>query len=201
MFFLCVAMVIVGSMTMASAAPPARNSVPPVQQSECEIQANKFVALHPRTDPFKLMDHGFFPFGPALPPQPPWTYRDPTSGDTFYVESDGRHLAAVDKNGKLLWVRNPFVDSGMCPYRSAHPYIGWMGPVWGYPHADNAPFDSIRDAKTNEAVAKELDLEIERGRKARQPKSGARFIGLWFNSSQQGYVDISNGDFYEMGQN
>lgn len=57
------------------------------------------------------------PKASALPPDPPFAYFDPNSGITFYVESDGRHLAAIDKNGKVLWVRNPFVDNNLCSYR------------------------------------------------------------------------------------
>jgi hypothetical protein len=39
------------------------------------------------------------------------TYKDPRTLITFYVESDGRHIAAIDADGKLLWVRNPNNES------------------------------------------------------------------------------------------
>jgi hypothetical protein len=51
------------------------------------------------------------------------SYKDSGTSITFYVESDGRHLAAIDSAGKLLWVRNPFEDRHMCPYRTPRPVI------------------------------------------------------------------------------
>ncbi len=56
----------------------------------------------------------------------PLVYRDGRTSITFYVESDGRHLAAIDGDGKLLWVRNPFEDRHLCPYRTGRPVIGAM---------------------------------------------------------------------------
>lgn len=148
------------------------------------------------------MDHGFFYFASATPPYPPATYRDPWTGTTFYAESDGRHLAAIDAKGKLLWVANPFVESDLCPYRSAHPFILWLGPPGGCIGGNClGPFTPTPDAKMNAILVKELRNEIARGRKVNRPRDGARFIGLSFNSSQYGYVNIANGYFYPMGQN
>jgi len=56
----------------------------------------------------------------------PLVYRDGRTSITFYVESDGRHLAAIDGDGKLLWVRNPFEDRHLCSYRTGRPVIGAM---------------------------------------------------------------------------
>jgi hypothetical protein len=54
----------------------------------------------------------------------PMSYMDPKTLITFYVESDGRHLAAIDADGKLLWVRNPWEDSHVfCQYRTPRPVI------------------------------------------------------------------------------
>lgn len=39
-----------------------------------------------------------------------FTYRDPRSSITFYVESDGKHVAAIDAAGNLLWVRSPLME-------------------------------------------------------------------------------------------
>jgi hypothetical protein len=41
----------------------------------------------------------------------PQSYRDADSGIIFYVESDGRHIAAIGQDGKLLWHRDPFADA------------------------------------------------------------------------------------------
>jgi hypothetical protein len=54
----------------------------------------------------------------------PMAFKDPHTRISLYVESDGRHIAAIDPDGKLLWVRNPFEDRHLCPYRSPRPVIG-----------------------------------------------------------------------------
>jgi hypothetical protein len=40
----------------------------------------------------------------------PMAYRDSRTSISFYVESDGRHIAAINTKGTLLLVRNPFED-------------------------------------------------------------------------------------------
>jgi hypothetical protein len=112
------------------------------------------------------------PLMPGRSPKP-LTYRDAGSGIVFYVESDGRHLAAIGPSGSLLWVRNPFVDQRLCPYRNDRPIIVRIEPV----------------------SKGELSMEPLR----RRP--GARFIRVWFDSSQFGAVDMKNGDFLLQGQN
>ena len=157
----------------------------PAEQSKCEIKANRYKARHPNADLFHNLALGFFPFGRSIPPKPPWSYVEPRSGISFLVEKDGRHLVAVDRVGKLLWERNPFVDGNMCPYRSAHPFIWGIGP------ADRA--DSL--------IVKELNNEIAHGRRIVPPGPRDHFISLSFDSSQFGWENATNGDFYEMGQN
>jgi hypothetical protein len=53
----------------------------------------------------------------------PLVLYETNSGTLFYVESDGRHISAFGSNGKVLWTRNPFVDSGLQPYRYKKPVI------------------------------------------------------------------------------
>ena len=193
-----------GLAVCAFGIPALAGPVVPTQQSKCEVWANKWAAEHPDADPMKMsMPILFFPKASAPPPQPPFAYRDAKSGITFYVESDGRHLAAIDKSGKVLWVRNPFVDYDLCPYRSPHPYIAWIGPPGGYPkHTVIGPYKPPPDAQANAKIVKALDSLPSRALKhLKRPKKGTRFIGLWFNSSEQGYVNIANGDFYFTGQN
>ena len=60
-------------------------------------------------------------------PLGPKTYKDPKSGTIFYVESDGRHLSAINKDGRLLWTKNPFVDAKLEPYRYKNPTIIYVG--------------------------------------------------------------------------
>jgi len=63
----------------------------------------------------------------------PRVYRDAHSGTAYYVESDGRHVAAISKDGKLLWVRDPFKDAHLEPYRTENPQIISIGQAtsWG----------------------------------------------------------------------
>ncbi len=53
----------------------------------------------------------------------PLTFLNTNSHVLYYVESDGRHVAAIAKDGKLLWHRNPFVDAKLEPYRYSKPVI------------------------------------------------------------------------------
>jgi hypothetical protein len=63
----------------------------------------------------------------------PQVYRDAHSGTLYYVESDGRHVAAISRVGKLLWVRDPFMDAHLEPYRTDNPQIISIGEAtwWG----------------------------------------------------------------------
>jgi hypothetical protein len=106
----------------------------------------------------------------------PLTFRDPRTQLTLYVESDGRHLAAINSNGALLWVRNPFDEYKLCPYRSPHPVIHVI------------------------ETANILSVYWEYFRKrGMEPKH--QFIKITFDSSQFGLVDEANGDFFLEGQN
>src|SRR5262249_36881652 len=60
---------------------------------------------------------------------PPQTYKDAASGLLFYVESDGRHVTAINSEGKILWTRNPFEDARLTPYRNPFPRIIYIGPA------------------------------------------------------------------------
>src|SRR4029077_17936043 len=117
---------------------------------------NKAMLAHPHMDIFEFVNrYGPDYFGPAAAPMHPSANLEAQSGIIIYVESDGRHLSAISREGKLLWARNPFVENNMCPYRSAHPFIVWIGP----PGAD---FGFTRvgqptpDAQANAQILKEL---------------------------------------------
>jgi len=58
----------------------------------------------------------------------PQVYKDPTSGTLIYVETDGRHVAAISLAGKLLWNRDPFTDAHLPLYRTEKPQIVYIGP-------------------------------------------------------------------------
>ena len=57
----------------------------------------------------------------------PSSYRDPASGAIFYVESDGMHLARIEKSGKLAWMVNPHSDARVPDYRELAPKIVHIG--------------------------------------------------------------------------
>ena|SRR5947207_2834356 len=59
----------------------------------------------------------------------PQVYKDPASGTLLYVETDGRHVAAISSDGKLLWNRDPFKDANLPFYRTKKPQIVYIGPV------------------------------------------------------------------------
>lgn len=175
----------------------------PLHQTKCEIESNEAMLANPHMDPFKFMErYGAIIFGPATPPASLSAYRDKESGVTFHVGGDGRYLTATDANGKNLWVRDPFLENNMCPYRSAHPYIAWIGPSdagFGFSCLGTCKYKP--DPRVNAKIVEELNGIISRGRKWPRPAKDARFIGLTFNSSQMGYVDIHSGQYYFMGQN
>ena len=58
----------------------------------------------------------------------PQVYKDPGSGTLFYVETDGRHVAAISTEGKLLWNKDPFKDAHLAHYRTEKPQIVYIGP-------------------------------------------------------------------------
>ena len=59
----------------------------------------------------------------------PQVYIDPISGTLLYVETDGRHVAAISGDGKLLWNRDPFKDAHLTFYRTKKPQIVYIGPA------------------------------------------------------------------------
>ncbi len=91
----------------------------------------------------------------------PQTYKDIDSGTVFFVESDGRHVSAINTDGKILWHRDPFVEGRLEPYRSARPVIVYIGKAnqWMLKHNTNViaiTFDSTQfgtlDIKTGDFV-------------------------------------------------
>jgi len=109
-----------------------------------------------------------------------FTFKDPRSQVTFYVESDGRHLAAIASSGELLWVRNPFEEAGLCPYRSPHPVIYSLHNLEHLPDYGSALAPYLRKLGMN---------------------PGHTFVQIEFDSSQFGILDEASGNFLVLGQN
>src|SRR6266699_2422949 len=59
----------------------------------------------------------------------PRVYKDPASGTLLYLETDGRHVAAISSRGKLLWIKDPFKDAHLSYYRTDKPQIVYIGPI------------------------------------------------------------------------
>ena len=112
-------------------------------------------------------------------------YRDPRTSRTFYVESDARHVAAIDSQGKLLWIRNPFDDAKLCPYRTPRPIIVSLEAITFSPDADNG---ALPPGVRYRGWAHNLNLEH-------------KFLEIRFDSSQTGLLDESTGDFAFRQQN
>jgi hypothetical protein len=106
----------------------------------------------------------------------PLTFKDPRTSISFYVESDGRHLAAIDAAGKLLWVRNPFEDAHLCPYGNPRPSIS-----------------SISIVKISVQMAEKMRVM------GMDPSH--EYLDVKFDSRMFGVVDETNGDFHMWGQN
>jgi hypothetical protein len=103
----------------------------------------------------------------------PLVYKDSISGIVFLVESDRRHVDAIDKSGKLLWSRDPFVENHLKPYRVPKPLIKYIGPAIYY-------VNGVPKQDTN--------------------ARGERLIVIGYTSSQFGVIDVRNGDFTFIGQ-
>ena len=104
------------------------------------------------------------------------SFKDDRSSVMFYVESDGRHMAAIDPSGKLLWVRNPFEESKECPYRTPRPIIQKL--------------ESIEVSKEIADIYKNQNFNMRHD-----------FIRVTFDSSQFGLLDVETGDYFVEGQN
>jgi hypothetical protein len=117
----------------------------------------------------------YVPWNPAN--AVPMAYKDPRSSIVMYVESDGRHIAATDAQGKLLWVRNPWEEShAFCQYRTPRPVVASLKMV------------ELNDAARSYLKSKGANLDHT-------------FAALSYDSSQFGTLDESTGDFYPGGQN
>ena len=77
-------------------------------------------------------------YAPGTPPPKvkPMTLKDEQSGTLFYFESDGQHVTAIDKDGAVLWHKNPVEEAGLKGFskdgKNAWPTICYAGPppVW-----------------------------------------------------------------------
>lgn len=109
---------------------------------------------------------------PSEIPNTAWSFLDAHSGLILYLETDHRHIAAINSIGKVVWLRDPFEDAHLSPYRIAKPRITRFAPL--------------------------LDCQI-RNRTSLILRNHFIFVG--FDSSQFGSLDARTGDFLFEGQN
>jgi hypothetical protein len=101
----------------------------------------------------------------------PQVYKDPHSTTTLYVETDGRHVAAISGDGTLLWNKDPFKDGHLSFYRTKNPQIIYIGPV----------------SKSRPCAGPYAGGEPD------------NFAAITFNNSQFGLLRIGNGEFKFLG--
>jgi len=53
----------------------------------------------------------------------PVAYVDKKLHLVVYAETDGKHLSAIDFEGRVLWTSSPFADAHLKPYRVSEPRI------------------------------------------------------------------------------
>ena len=106
----------------------------------------------------------------------PMSYKDSRTSITVHVENDGRHLTATDAQGKLLWARNPWDESHLCPYRTPRPVVFSLTNI------------DVNDLSRSSLQSRGANLEHS-------------FVRIEFDSSQYGALDESTGDFFRGGQN
>lgn len=86
----------------------------------------------------------------------PLICRHAESGILFLVESDRHHVVAVDKDGKILWTRQPATDGKLPPYSETrpcpNPAITWIG-------ASTVPRPNSVGISFNSRQAGALDLK------------------------------------------
>jgi hypothetical protein len=107
----------------------------------------------------------------------PKAYKDARTSIYFYVESDGRHIAAIAPEGTLLWIRNPFEDKPVfCQYRTPRPVISYI-------------------------AATEISRQLSDALKSWGASLDHKYLEVRFDSSQFGVLDETTGDFFPEGQN
>jgi hypothetical protein len=54
---------------------------------------------------------------------------DNETGFVYVVAKDRRTISAMNSNGEIAWIANPFEDAKLRPYRFIHPFIVYLGPL------------------------------------------------------------------------
>ena len=166
------AMLCVALMALVPLAASAR---PEISRAPLTFRPGDLVWAHFRDCRLARFAHED-PYGPA------WSYRDPRSGTDYRIAPDRRHLMAVTPSGDVLWRRAP--HKGIPNYRATPACLAGIGSGNGkLPIVEGAYLQRIMRSDPRHPFARE-----------------GRYIGLWFDNSQFGYIEIHTGDFVFMGQ-
>ncbi len=126
--------------------PPADRTGLDVWQGKLKLPAMKIVVHKPAPEKQAQSDNEMTPL----------SYRDAESGILFLVESNRHHVVAVDKDGKILWARQPATDGKLPPYSETYPCpnpaITWIG-------ASTVPRPNSVGISFNSRQAGALDLK------------------------------------------
>ncbi len=113
------------------------------------------------------------PSAPGDPPPKvkPMTLKADKSGTVLYFESDGQHVAALDKDGQVLWHKNPAEELKRFKKgdKAMRPVIVYAGP----------PLDWM------------LRAMKERGKK--------EYVAITFSTKAFGLLDKQTGEFTFLG--
>jgi len=124
----------------------------------------------------------------------PFVLNDPRSGLILYVESDGRHMAAITHEGEMLWHRNLFSDPKLERLFPPPPAIEGEQPVssedW------RRKMHSYIAHEVIDRIAVEPDCVLRLRNKGRYP---ARFRGHYIRAGSGTHItwllDAKTGDF------
>lgn len=118
------------------------------------------------------VSHNSYPF------HGPMSLRDESSAITVYVESDGIHVSAISDKGKVLWTKNLEQDG-----------------LYSWPDDDKG---GGRQRPAPKVVS--LRVPNEAVRKYASSKGIAHALGLTFNTTVFGFLNLDDGSFYLLGQ-
>lgn len=99
---------------------------------------------------------------------------DNKAGITYYLESDKRHITAVDSKGSQIWRTDPFIDAKLELYRVEKPII----QIFDFP--SDSWWNGFNGIK--------------------QFGKSSDFISIGYNSSQFGLLSKKEGKFIFLGQ-
>ena len=148
------------------------NTLPPVLLNCCGLFAVSFVfALHALAGGQASKADAKTPCGTEI--GKPMSFLETTSGVILYVESDRHHVAALGKDGKVLWHRDLVAEE----HEAVKNFRTTIKPIISY-------------------VGAALDWQVKLMRS--RGKTGT-FAAMGFNNKSFGLIDLQTGQYTGMG--